>query len=105
MTKEFEMTDLGLMKCFLGIHVKQTKGEIFFNQEKYTSYLLKKFRMDNCKSVYTPMAINKKLSQYDGTEKVDSSIYRSLVGSLLYLTHTRPDIVQAVNMISRFMRS
>ncbi|XP_022869102.1 uncharacterized protein LOC111388579 [Olea europaea var. sylvestris] len=74
MMNEFEMTDLGVMKYFLGIQVKQSKGEIFISQEKYTEDLLKKFHMENCKSISTPMAANDK-----------------------------PDIVQAVSMISRFM--
>lgn len=59
--------------------------------------------MKDCKPFVTPMAPNEKLSKYDGKEKVDASIYRSLVGSLIYLTHTRPDIVHAVSIVSRFM--
>ena len=55
MMKEFEMSDLGLVKYFLGIQVKQSKGEIFISQEKYIDDLLKKFQMDKCKSVSTPI--------------------------------------------------
>ncbi|XP_022890207.1 uncharacterized protein LOC111405510 [Olea europaea var. sylvestris] len=80
MINEFEMTDLGVMKYFLGIQVKQSKGEIFISQEKYTEDLLKKFHMENY-----------------------AKLFRSLVGSLIYLTNTLPDIVQAVSIISRFM--
>lgn len=103
MMNEFEMTDLGVMKYFLGIQVKQSKGEIFISQEKYTEDLLKKFHMENCKSISTPMAANDKLRKDDGAKKIDAKLFRSLVGSLIYLTNTRPDIVQAVSMISRFM--
>ncbi|XP_057246814.1 secreted RxLR effector protein 161-like [Beta vulgaris subsp. vulgaris] len=59
--------------------------------------------MSECKPLATPMALNERLSKNDGKEKVDASIYRSLVGSLIYLTHTRPDIVNAVSIVSRFM--
>ena len=59
--------------------------------------------MSDCKPMATPMATNEKLSKNDGKEKVDASIYRSLVGSLIYLTNTRPDIVHAVSIISRLM--
>ena len=59
--------------------------------------------MASCKPIATPMALNEKLQQEDGAEKVDGKIYRSLVGSLIYLTHTRPDICHLVSLISRFM--
>lgn len=95
MMKEYEMTDLGLMKYFLGIQVKQSKWLIFISQENYISDLLKKFRMEDCKSVATPMALNEKLKQEDGAEKLDPNLYRSLVGSLIYLTNTRPDMCES----------
>ena len=72
-------------------------------QEKYLEDLLKRFQMNNCKLVSTPMAFNEKLHSDDGVEKVDARNYQSLVGSLIYLTNTRPNIVQPVNLISRFM--
>ncbi|KAL0403633.1 UNVERIFIED_CONTAM: Retrovirus-related Pol polyprotein from transposon TNT 1-94 [Sesamum radiatum] len=103
MMEEFEMNDLGLMKYFLGIQVRQSQGEIFISQEKYLEGVLKKFQMHNCKSISTPLAVNEKLQLNDGASKVDPKIYRSLVGLLIYLTNTRPDIVYPVNLISRFM--
>ncbi|CAL1375783.1 unnamed protein product [Linum trigynum] len=103
MMKEFEMTDLGLMKYFLGIQVKQSPGEIFISQEKYTEDMLKRFHMATCKPISTPMTLNEKLQRNDGAENVDGKLYRSLVGSLIYLTHTRPDICHSVSLISRFM--
>ena len=99
------MTDFGIMKYFLGMQVKQGRGEIFISQEKYAADILKKFYMKDCKAVSTPMALNEKLNSIGGAKKVDENQYMSLVGSLIYLTHTRPDITQAVSMLSRFMHS
>ena len=105
MMRNFEMTDLGIMKYFLGMQVKQGRGEIFISQEKYAADILKKFYMKDCKAVSTPMALNEKLNSNDGAKKVDENQFRSLVGSLIYLTHTRPDITQAVSILSRFMHN
>ena len=60
---DFEMTDLGLMKYFLGMQVKQAKGKIFISQEKYIEDILKKFYMADCKPVNTPMMLNENLKQ------------------------------------------
>ena len=75
------------------MQVKQRPGQIFISQEKYADDLLKKFNMQDCKPLATPMAMNKKLSKDDGQNKVDATVYRSLVGSLIYLTNSRPNIV------------
>ncbi|XP_051135003.1 uncharacterized mitochondrial protein AtMg00810-like [Andrographis paniculata] len=91
------------MKYFLGIQVKQEIGSIFISQDKYAANMLKKFRMENCKPAATPIALIERLKFDDGAEKFDPSIYRSLVGSLIYLTHSRPDILHVVSLISRFM--
>ncbi|XP_042958233.1 uncharacterized mitochondrial protein AtMg00810-like [Carya illinoinensis] len=93
MMKEYEMTDLGSMRYFLGIQVRQTKGEVFICQEKYIEDLLKNFHMTGCKPVSTPMSLNEKLQQNDEAEKADAKAYSSPVGSLIYLTNTRLDIV------------
>ena len=103
MMKEFEMTDLGLVKYVLGFQVWQSKGEVFICQEKYIEDLLKTFHMATCKLVSTPMSFNEKLQQEDAAEKEDAKTYWSLVGSLIYLTNTRPDVVHSVSLISRFM--
>ena len=76
-----------------------------FSQEKYTENLLKKFQMDKCKPISTPLGLNEKLQQDDGVEKADTKMFRQLVGSLIYLTNTRPDIVYSVSAISRFMQN
>ncbi|XP_061346732.1 uncharacterized mitochondrial protein AtMg00810-like [Gastrolobium bilobum] len=103
MTREFEMTDLGLMKYFLGLEVRQDNSGIFVSQEAYAKEILKRFKMADCKPVSTPMEPGSKLSKYDGGDLVDASKYRSLVGSLRYLTCTRPDISLSVDVVSRFM--
>ncbi|KAL0373689.1 UNVERIFIED_CONTAM: Retrovirus-related Pol polyprotein from transposon RE1 [Sesamum radiatum] len=105
MMKTFEMSDLGLMHFFLGIEINQEKERIFICQKKYTETLLKKFKMESCKIVTTPLVTGEKYKKEDGSEKVDGSIYRSLIGSLLYLTATRPDIMFATSLLSRFMQS
>eukprot|EP01018_Ginkgo_biloba_P027335 Gb_24906 [translate_table: standard] len=104
MTSEFEMTDLGLMHYFLGMEVRQLNDGIFVSQGKYAVDLLDKFKMTNCKSVSTPLSLGEKLIKDDDSSKVDPTIYRRLVGSLMYLTSTRPDIMYAVSLVSRFMQ-
>nr|UBX54621.1 transposon Pol polyprotein [Lupinus angustifolius] len=103
--KTFEMTDLSLMHYFLGIEVNQKEEGIFISQKKYTEELLKKFKMCECKPVATPLVTNEKLQKDDGSPQADASLYRSLIGSLLYLTATRPDIMYATSLLSRFMQS
>ncbi|KAL0326705.1 UNVERIFIED_CONTAM: Retrovirus-related Pol polyprotein from transposon RE2 [Sesamum angustifolium] len=105
MMKTFEMSDLGLMHFFLGIEINQEKEGIFICQRKYTETLLKKFKMESCKTVTTPLVTGEKYQKEDGSQKVDGSMYRSLIGSLLYLTATRPDIMFATSLLSRFMQS
>ena len=102
MKQAFEMADLGEMSYFLGIEIKQGQSEIFICQQKYANEILKKFQMEGCKSVSTPMCQKVKLFK-DDEAKVDESHYRSLIGCLMYLTATRPDILYAVNVLSRFM--
>ena len=99
------MSSLGEMNYFLGLEVHQSKDGIFLNQERYAHEVLKKFRMENSKSAPTPLMQNAKLSKDDGAEKVDASFYRSLIGSLLYLTASRPDLMYVTSLLSRFMQS
>lgn len=100
---EFEMTDLGKLHHFLGINVQQTQGGIFISQEKYASEILKKFKMENANPVATPCITGLKLSKEGEGKLVNATMFRSLVGNLMYLTATRPDIMFVVSMISRFM--
>ncbi|KAG8481294.1 hypothetical protein CXB51_026079 [Gossypium anomalum] len=103
MAQEFEMIDLGLMKFFLGLEVRQEETGIFVSREAYAKEILKKYKMAYCKPVSTPMEPGVKLSKLDGGEQVKASKYRSLVGSLRYLTCTRPHLSLSVGIISRFI--
>jgi hypothetical protein len=105
MQSEFEMTDLGIMKYFLGIEVHQSANGIFFCQQKYAADILKKFRMEGCNPAETPIPLGTKLIKNDEGSIVDSTLYKSLVGSLLYLIAARPDIMYVANLVSRFMES
>ena len=105
MMRQYEMTDLGLLHHFLGLGVLQTDTYIFLHQKKYAKTLLDKFGLKDCKSVATPLAVNEKLSKVDGSELADETLYRQMVGSLLYLTATRPDIMFAASLLARFMHN
>jgi hypothetical protein len=105
MQSEFEMTDLGIMKYFLGIEVDQSTKGIFVYQKKYAADIIKRFYMEECNPAETPIPLGTKLSKKDEGPIVDSTLYKILVGSLLYLTTTRPDIMYAASLVSRFMES
>ena len=85
--------------------MKQTKDETFINQAKYTKDLLKRFVMDNCKPQASPMGTNIKLDKDESGKCVDTKLYRSMIGSLLYLTASRPDILFSVCLCARFQSS
>ncbi|CAL2253624.1 unnamed protein product [Prunus armeniaca] len=103
MMQKFEMTDLGLLHHFLGMGVIQSDNCIFLHQRKYTSTLLQKFGLQECKSVSIPLVPNDKLRKDDDSGAADGAQYRKLVGSLLYLIATRPDIMYDACLLSRFM--
>jgi hypothetical protein len=102
MSKEFEMSMIGELTFFLGFQVKQMKDGNFLSQEKYTKDLLKRFNMEKCKPIKTLMPTNGHLNLNDGGNLVDRTLYRSMIGSLLYLTASRPDIMFSVCMCARF---
>ncbi|KAI5327615.1 hypothetical protein L3X38_027011 [Prunus dulcis] len=89
MMMKYEMTDLGLLHHFLDMGVVQTNSSIFIHQKKYASSLLNKFGLNECKTVTTPLVATKKLTKGDGSGATSEEQYRSIVGSLLYLTATR----------------
>ena len=91
------------MKYFLGIKVEQSEKWIFICQNKYARDLLKRFRMENWKHVPTPTATCTKLNKDDERWDVNPTLFKRLVGNLMYITATRPDIMQGVSLISRFM--
>ena len=103
MMKMFEMTDLGEMSYFLGMEISQTQNEVFIFQKKYSNEILKRFNMEECKSVSTLMVQKEKLQKDNGSESADERVYRSLIGCLMYLTATRPDIMFLVSVLSRFL--
>ena len=102
MAREFEMSMIGELNFFLGFQIKQLKEGTFIHQEKYTKDILKKFKMDDCKPIKTPMPTNGHLDLDEGGKSVDQTLYRSMIGSLLYLTASRPDIMFSVCMCARF---
>ena len=93
MQGEFEMNMIGELTFFLGLQVKQTKDETFINQAKYVKDLLKRFGLEASKPYSTPMSTSTKLDKDERGKCVDSKLYRSMIGSLLYLTASRPDII------------
>ncbi|PRQ49434.1 putative RNA-directed DNA polymerase [Rosa chinensis] len=103
MIREFEMTDIRLMSYYLDIEVKQMEEGIFISQEGYTREILKKFKMDKCNPAITLMEYGVKLSKHDVAEKVNPITFKSLIGSLRYLTCTRPDILYGVSLLSCYM--
>ncbi|GJT92081.1 retrovirus-related pol polyprotein from transposon TNT 1-94 [Tanacetum coccineum] len=98
----FEMSLMGEMKFFLGLQIHQSPHGIFINQAKYTLEILKKHGMEKGQSIGTPMATKPKLDADLSGEPVDQTDYRSKIGSLMYLTSSRPDIVQAVCYCARY---
>ena len=105
MNKEFEMTDIGLMAYYLGIEVKWMEDVIFISQEGYAKYILEKFEMLNSNPVSNPVECGVKLSKHDDEEKVNPTFFKSLVGSLRYLTCTRPEILFGVGLVSCYMEA
>ncbi|GKD75507.1 putative ribonuclease H-like domain-containing protein, partial [Tanacetum coccineum] len=102
MHKRFQMSSMGELTFFLGLQVEQRKDGIFLSQDKYVCDILKKFGFSSVKTASTPMETHKPLSKdADGTD-VDVHLYRSMIGSLMYLTSSRPDIMFAVCACSRF---
>jgi hypothetical protein len=102
MTDRFEMSMMGELNFFLGFQIKQLEDGMFISQIKYTHDLLKKFGMDKVKPIKTPMGTNDHLDLDMGGKPVDQKLYRSMIGSLLYLCASRPDIMLSVCMCIRF---
>ncbi|CAN1345666.1 Retrovirus-related Pol polyprotein from transposon TNT 1-94 [Linum perenne] len=102
MATTFEMSLMGELKFFLGLQVDQTESGIFIHQTKYTTDLLSRFNFSSAKPAATPMATTTKLSAIDSEESTDNTHFRALIGSLLYLTASRPDILFCVCLCARF---
>jgi hypothetical protein len=102
MIQKFEMSMMGELKYFLGFQIKQLQEGTFISQTKYIQDILKKFGMKNGKPIKTPMGTNGHLDLDTGGKSVDQKVYRSMIGSLLYLCASRPDIMLSVCMCARF---
>ena len=102
MQEEFEMSMVGELSYFIGLPIKQLEDDIFINQVKYVRDLLKKYDLEGCKKLSTPMATSTKLDADEQDKCVNQKIYRSMIGSLLYLTVSRPDIQFNVCLCARF---
>ncbi|GJU04254.1 retrovirus-related pol polyprotein from transposon TNT 1-94 [Tanacetum coccineum] len=105
MHDEFEMSMMGELNFFLGLQIKQMEDDIFFNQSKYIKEMLKKFGLEDSKPMKTPMSSDTKLTKDEECESVDSTKYRGMIGSLLYLTASRPDIMFSVCLCARFQEA
>lgn len=96
------MKDLRLMHYYLGLEVWQGLDEVYLGQGKYVTKMLKRFDMMDCKPMTTPMITNLKRLRSSESSPVDPSKYRQLIGALMYVVNTRPDICFAVNVLSQF---
>ena len=105
MQSEFEMSLLGELKLFVGLQISELNDGTFISQSKCIKEMLKKFGMEDCKLVSTPMIIGYKLRKDDESKEVDQKPYRSMIGSLLYVTASRPDVMQAVGLVAMFQEN
>lgn len=103
MTREFDMTDLGKLSYFLGVEITQSDAGILMCQSKYAKEILERFDMMNSNPVKSPIVPGCRLSNEGDGVEVDSTTYKQMVGSLMYLTATRPDIMFAVSLVGRYM--
>jgi hypothetical protein len=102
MIQKFEMSMMEELKYILGFQIKQLQKGTFISQTKYIQDILKKFGMKNAKPMKTPMGTNGHLGLDMGGKSVDQKVYRSTIGSLLYLCASRPDIMLSICMCARF---
>ncbi|GJU47884.1 putative ribonuclease H-like domain-containing protein [Tanacetum coccineum] len=105
MKDKFQMSSMGELTFFLGLQVQQNKKGIFISQDKYVHEILRKFNYSDVKSASTPTDLEKPLVQDGDAADVDEHLYRSMIGSLMYLTASRPDIMFAVCACARFQVS
>jgi hypothetical protein len=105
MSREFEMSIMGELQFFLGLQIKQSNEGTFLYQAKYTKDIVRKFKMEDSKAMATPMSTTTALDADQEGEHVDQKEYRSMIGSLLYLTATKPDIQFSICLCARFQAS
>ncbi|GKE48465.1 uncharacterized mitochondrial protein-like protein, partial [Tanacetum coccineum] len=102
MHEKFQMSSMGELTFFLGLQVQQKKDGIFISQDKYVGEILKKFGFTEVKTASTPIETQKPLFKDKDGDEVDVYMYRSMIGSLMYLTSSRPDIMFAVCACARY---
>jgi len=105
MMTNFDMSDLGKMRYFFGIELMQNSNGIFICHKKYTQEVLTRFGMENCNAIKNPIVLGTRLSKNDAGTKVDATLFKQVVGSLMYLTATQSNLIYGVSLISRFMSS
>jgi hypothetical protein len=105
MQNEFEMSLFGEISFFLGLQIRQRNQIIFISQTKYIREMLKRFGMEDCKPVITPMQTSCKLSKDDDSKSTDQRQYNSMIGILLYVTASRPYVMQKVGQVARFQEA
>eukprot|EP00253_Pinus_taeda_P011278 PITA_11278 len=103
LAREFEMKDMGLMHYFLGMEVWKGDRELYVSQGKYANEILKRFCMESSKPMETPLVGNWRKEDANSGEVVEATIYKQLVGSLMYLVNTQPDMCYVVNQLSQTM--
>ncbi|TYK03438.1 gag-pol polyprotein [Cucumis melo var. makuwa] len=102
MQSEIEMSMVGELSCFLGLQIKQKNDDILISQEKYARNMVKKFGLEQARNKRTPAATHVKLTKNTEGAEVDHKLYKSIVGNLLYLTASRPDIAYVVGISARY---
>ncbi|XP_020551342.1 uncharacterized protein LOC110012391 [Sesamum indicum] len=105
MKHEFDMIDLGKIMYFLGLEVLQKLGGIIISQRKYVEEMLQRFGMNQSNSVQTPIVPGLKLCKDEGRTKVEKTYFIQIVGCLMYLTATHPDMLFVVSLVSRYMEN
>ena len=102
MKKEFDMSMFGEIKLFVGLQVYQMKYDIYITQSNYVKEILKTFGLQDSKPVSSPMVIGHKLSKNDDSAEVNQTLYRSMIGKLQYVAHSRPNIALSIGIVTRF---
>ena len=103
LSQQFEMKDLGHFSYFLGLEITHSTDELYITQAKYASELLSRAELTDSKIVDTPVELNAHLTPSGGKPLSNPSLYRCLVGSLVYLIITRPDISYVIHQVSQYL--